>query len=95
MEGAFWRYMNERMEEKNAEYDELPLQSTAQMYCAVDVNVDVRYKYTSNTVFVVLDCEDKKYDIFQVNTDEAVELNKTNSLCRGTMAYEMYEKTRI
>lgn len=92
MEGVLHTHMMERVTEKKVEYDKLPLKSTLQMYCALEVNLPCsNYIYNTDTVFVVLDCVKKNYSLFQLeDADSLTKLNSVPGIYAGTLAYDMY-----
>ncbi len=97
MEGVLRSHMAERTKEKLIEYNKLPLQSTLQMYCAVEVNLPcTAYTYTQDTVFVVVDYVEKKYQLFQLqDTTSLDKLNCTTGLYAGTLVYDLYCKGKM
>jgi hypothetical protein len=90
IEGLLYEVISTRMQEKQKQYDKLPLQSLEQIYAAIDVNIQDTYVYNKNTVFCIIDVENETNDLFELPEDEIDNLNELNNLSRGCYVYDLY-----
>ena len=90
IEGLLYEVITTRMEEKQKQYDKLPLQSLEQIYAAIDINIQDTYVYNKNTVFCIIDVENETNDLFELPEDEIDNLNELNNLSRGCYVYDLY-----
>ena len=66
IEGMLYDVITTRMQEKQKQYDKLPLQSLEQIYAAIDVNIKDTYTYNKDTILKLHDIQnDSKYFIVQ------------------------------
>ena len=93
IEGVLFDYINTRVEEKQKEYDKLPLKSVEQIYAALEVNIKDTYKYNKETKICVFDCINKKTEILYLNTKQIQNINNTKSICKGTKLYNIYKNS--
>jgi hypothetical protein len=63
IEGILYDIIDSRMIEKEKEYSKMPLKNTEQIFGAIDVNIPDVYKYNKETVFVIMDCINKNYNL--------------------------------
>ena len=56
VEGILFDVVEARMLEKQKTYDKLPLQSTEQIYGAIEANIPDKYKFNDNTTVFVMNC---------------------------------------
>jgi hypothetical protein len=94
IEGLLYEVITTRMEEKQKQYDKLPLQSLEQIYAAIDINIQDTYIYNKNTVFCIIDVENETNDLFELPEDEIDNLNELNNLSRGCYVYDLYNSNR-
>ena len=92
IEGMLYEVINTRMEEKQKQYDKLPLQSLEQIYAAVDVNIKDTYIYNKDTIFCIIDVENETNDLFEIPENEVDNINEINNLSKGCYIYDLYKK---
>ena len=90
IEGLLYEVITTRMEEKQKQYDKLPLQSLEQIYAAIDINIQDSYVYNKNTVFCIIDVENETNDLFELPENEIDNLNELNNLSKGCYVYDLY-----
>lgn len=90
IEGVLYGLMEARMEEKQREYDKLPLDSIEQIYGAVEANVGENYKYSANTHVCVMDCVNKTTKLIQVPENHVDTLNEVHYMATGSVLYGLY-----
>ena len=90
IEGMLYEVISTRMEEKQKQYDKLPLQSLEQIYAAVDVNIKDTYTYNKDTIFCIIDVENETNDLFKIPEDEVENINEINNLSKGCYIYDLY-----
>jgi hypothetical protein len=90
IEGLLYEVITTRMEEKQKQYNKLPLQSLEQIYAAIDINIQDTYVYNKNTVFCIIDVENETNDLFELPENEIDNLNELNNLSRGCYVYDLY-----
>ena len=90
IEGMLYEVISTRMEEKQKQYDKLPLQSLEQIYAAVDVNIKDTYTYNKDTIFCIIDVEKETNDLFKIPEDEVENINEINNLSKGCYIYDLY-----
>ncbi len=91
-EGVLYDVMHTRMAEKEQEYEKLPLQSTEQIYAAIEINIPDEYTYSSNTTIFVFDGIRETTNMMQLTDDQAVIVNDIHPIARGTTLYDMYKE---
>ena len=92
IEGMLYDVITTRMQEKQKQYDKLPLQSLEQIYAAIDVNIKDTYTYNKDTIFCIIDIENETNDLFQIPEDEVENINELNNLSKGCYIYDLYKK---
>ena len=92
IEGMLYDVITTRMQEKQKQYDKLPLQSLEQIYAAIDVNIKDTYTYNKDTIFCIIDVENETNDLFQIPEDEVENINELNNLSKGCYIYDLYKK---
>lgn len=92
MEGVLYDIINARMETKKREYQKMPLNSIEQMFAAIDINIPSEYKYTDDTIFVILDAVEEKHQIFNMPKGEAGNINSMKNIFRGPYIWDLFLK---
>lgn len=92
IEGILFDVVESRMVEKQRNYDRLPLQTTEQIYGAIEVNMPDKYVFNENTTIFVMDCVNEKCSRLNINKQECDDVNNTRSLSKGTFLYSLYKK---
>jgi hypothetical protein len=90
MEGVIYEVINERMKDKQKEYNKLPVQSIEQIFGVISTNIPCNYTYSNDTTVLVLDCVKELCYPCQVQEKDLEELNNTDSLSQGTFLYSLY-----
>ena len=91
IEGMMYDIINSRMTEKEKEYAKMPLKNIEQMFGAIDVNIPDVYKYNENSIFLIMDCLNKNYTLYEISKDEISNINSMNNMYRGTYIYDLYK----
>ena len=92
IEGILFDVIESRMEDKLREYKRLPLQTTEQIYGALEVNIPDKYVFNENTTVFVMDCVSEKCSRLELSNDIHEKVNKTHVLGKGTLLYSIYKK---
>jgi hypothetical protein len=92
IEGILYDVIESRMQIKQQEYKRLPLQSTEQIYGAIEVNIPDKYTFNKNTTVFVMDCIAEKCSRLELTDDIYKEINNTSVLSRGAFLYDLYKK---
>lgn len=94
MEGILYDATKTRMEHKQREYKNLPLQSVEQIYASIEANIPDEYIYNENTKIVIVDAHGEQTDVIQIPESELETLNELHPMTRGTYIYDMWKLTR-
>ena len=92
VEGVLYDIVSTRMDEKQRNYDKMPLQSIEQMYAAIEVNLPDQYTYSPKTSVIVLDSLKGTTRLLTLTQDQSDLVNGLHPLCRGTTVYDIYTK---
>lgn len=93
MEGIMYDTINSRMVDKEKEYSKMTLKNIEQIYAAIDVNIPNIYNYNKNTTFLIMDCVEKEYKLFDIPEEEITNINSIKNMLRGTYIYDLYKKS--
>jgi hypothetical protein len=93
IEGVFYDVITTRMKEKQKQYDRLPLQSSEQMYAAIETNLSTPYVYNQNTKIFIVNSINQTGKLYSIPCSELKTINKLPSVTRGTYIYDLYKKT--
>jgi hypothetical protein len=91
IEGILYDAVESRMTEKDKEYAKMPLQTTEQIYGAIDVNMPDKYVYNEHTTVFVMNCITEDCTRLKLTPEICEEVNKTSSLGKGTFLYSVYK----
>ena len=91
IEGIFYDVINTRMEEKQQQYDRLPLQSPEQIYAAIETNLSTKYTYNENTKVFIVNSIDQTGKLYSIPCSELKTVNKLPAIARGTYIYDLYK----
>lgn len=94
IEGILFDVVESRMKDKTHNYDKLPLQSTEQIYGAIEVNFPDKYVFNENTTVFVMNCIGEKCSRLKLNTEMINKVNNTHSLGKGTLLYKLYNDSK-
>jgi len=89
IEGVLYDVITSRMSEKNREYAKLPLQSTEQIYGAIEVNIPDNYVYNEKTSVCIVDCRSGTTDLYTIPVEELSHINKIQAMARGTYIWDL------
>lgn len=92
IEGILYDAIESRMKDKLHDYEKMPLQTTEQIYGALEVNIPDKYMFNENTTVFVMDCISESCSRLELSNDMYDEINKTYVLGKGTLLYSMYKK---
>jgi len=92
VEGVLHDVIETRMKEKNKEYSKLPLNSTEQIYGAIECNLQDEYMYNENTSIFVVDSVNDKCTIYKIPKDQMEYVNELHPMARGTFIYDLLNK---
>lgn len=92
LEGLLHDLMTIRMEEKEKEYEKLPVKMIEHVYAAVDVNIPSEYIFTEETKVIVLDCVNEETYEKRIDPSDLDGLNSTHSISKGTYLYDLLMK---
>jgi hypothetical protein len=90
MEGVLYDVITARMAEKQRDYDKLPLQSTEQIYAAIQTNIPDEYTYNKDTTIFVFDSVKENTGYLNLNEEQTGIINEIHPLCQGTSMYDIY-----
>ena len=90
MEGVLYDVVTSRMDEKQREYEKLPLKSTEQIYAGIEVNLPDDYVYNEKTTIFILDSVKENTGILHLTPEQTNIVNEVHPLCRGTILYDIY-----
>ena len=82
------------MKVKEKEYDMMPLKNIEEIYAAITVNLQDNYEYNKDTVFYIVDYENKSNDIFNIPKNEINNINKVHNIAKGCYIYDLYKKSK-
>lgn len=91
IEGILFDVIETRMNEKKRDYNRLPLQTTEQIYGAIEVNMPDKYLFNKNTTVFVMDCVKEKCSRMKLDSDMIDSINNTHTLSKGTFLYNLYK----
>ena len=91
IEGIMHQYTNSIMDMKQKNYKNIPLNSTAQIYGAIEANIKDPYVYTKRTKICIFDRVKKYNKIFTLSQKQIDSVNKTHHLAKGMQIYNFFE----
>lgn len=91
IEGLLYDVITTRMTEKNNMYKKLPLQSTEEIYGAIEANLPDEYVYNDNTAVFILDSINNVTKLFKIPQKEIKNVNDSHPMVRGTYLYNLYK----
>ena len=94
VEGILFDVVEARMLEKQKRYDKLSLQSTEQIYGAIEANIPDKYKFNDNTTVFVMNCITENCTVLELTPEICEEVNNTHSLSKGMYLYSLYKKNK-
>ena len=89
IEGMLHEFMEVRMTEKRNEYENLPVNSTEQIYAVIETNLPTNYTYSDKTTVYVIDSNSESSKEIQLTEEQASTINNTYFLARGTTLYDI------
>ena len=91
IEGVLYEATETQMNKKLKLYNKMPLKNIEQIFGAIDINLPEKYKYNENTTIYVMDCVKETCERLQLSTSQINDINKTDSLAKGSVLYEFYK----
>jgi hypothetical protein len=94
MEGIYYDMLDDDVTEKEKEYEKMPLKSIEHMYAGIDSNIPTKYVYNSKTTVFMMNSVKKETSVFTLDKDDIELINKTHSICRGSVIYDIYNTNK-
>jgi hypothetical protein len=89
VEGILYDVIDSRMKAKNKDYERLPLQTTEQIYGAIEVNIKDNYVFNENTTVFVMNCITEECSRLKLTTEQIRKVNSSHTLGKGSFLYSM------
>jgi hypothetical protein len=93
MEGVLFDVIETRMMEKEKEYRKLPLQSTEQIYGAIECNLPDKYNYNDKTTILIINSIDHTCNTYKPPLDQIEYINTLHPMARGTFIFDLYKSS--
>lgn len=93
VEGVLFDVVEARMMEKKKTYDKLPLQSTEQIYGAIEANISDKYVFNENTTVFVMNCISEDCSRLELTPEICKEVNDTHPLAKGMYLYSVFKNS--
>jgi len=91
MEGILYKIMNERMTEKQKEYNKLPISSVEEIYGVITTNIPDEYEYNNKTKVLVIDNVKKESNLIEsIHVDDINNINKLTHMARGCYINDLF-----
>jgi hypothetical protein len=94
IEGILYDVIHSRMKTKLHQYSKLPLQTTEQIYGALEANIPDDYTFNTHTTIFVMDCISEKCSKLNLTNTTYNNINKIPTLNRGSFLYKLYKKKK-
>lgn len=94
MEGVLFDVIQTRMIEKEKEYNKLPLQSTEQIYGAIECNLPDSYEYNDKTSILIVNSIDNTCNTYKIPREQLENINKLHPMVRGTFIFDLYKSSK-
>jgi hypothetical protein len=94
MEGVLFDVVSTRMVEKEKEYSKLPLQSTEQIYGAIESNLPDEYNYNDKTTILIINSVNHNCTTYKLPLDQLEYINKLHPMARGTFIFDLYKSSK-
>ena len=91
IEGVLYDVIESRMQSKERDYERLPLQTTEQIYGAIEVNMPDNYIFNENTTVFVMNCITEDCSRLELTSEQVKEVNNYASLGKGCFLYSLYK----
>jgi hypothetical protein len=91
IEGIMYDVIESRMKEKEANYARLPLQTTEQIYGAIEANIPDKYEFNENTTVFVMNCITEDCSRLKLTHAQIMEVNDSHALGKGSFLYSLYK----
>ena len=92
MEGILYDVIDSRMKDKKKEYEKIPLQTTEQIYGALEANIPDRYQFNENTTVFVMNCISEDCTRMKLTPEIIESVNNAHPLTKGVFLYSMYKE---
>lgn len=94
MEGVLYDVIETRMIEKEKEYKKLPLQSTEQIYGAIDCNLPDDYHYNDKTTILIINSMNYTCNTYKLPLNQIEYINELHPMARGTFIFDLYKSSK-
>lgn len=92
LEGVLYKIMNDRVKEKEKEYNKLPLKSVEEIYAVINTNIPDEYEYSDKTQVLVIDNVKKDCKLIKKLPEELLEkINDITNLSKGCYINDFLE----
>lgn len=91
IEGVLYDVITTRMNNKEREYSKLPLQSTEQIYGAIETNIPDKYIFNEKTVVFVMNSVKENCSRLELTELQCNQINNVHPLSKGTFLYDLYK----
>lgn len=92
LEGILFDVVESRAQEKQKDYDKMPLKSTEQIYGAIEANIPDKYLFNENTTVFVMNCITENCSRMELTPDMIKDVNNTHPLGKGMFLYSLIKK---
>ena len=92
VEGLMHDLMCLRMNEKEKDYEALPIKNTTEIFAAIEISLPSEYEFNENTEVVVLDTVNKNSKVLTLSKENLDEMNETEPVAWGVCLYELLPK---
>jgi hypothetical protein len=94
IEGIIHEFVGIRMEEKQKEYNDLPINCVEHVYAVLETNLPSKYVYNKHTKIHVINSITKDNTDLKLSTEQLETINSMNFLTHGTAIFD-YLMTKI
>ena len=95
MEGVYYKYIQKRVEKKDKQYSELPIQTVEEVYSVVEINIPSVYKFNENTEILIIDCEKETQCKTTLTKEQIRSINKVSVISQGVELFHMLNQSSL
>lgn len=88
MSGVMYEVLSERMKDKEKEYKKMKLQSTSEIFEALDCNIPSEFELNEETEIYVFDCVNERSSLIKLPNELITEINEIHPSSRGEYIYD-------
>ena len=89
-EGLLYDVVTTRVNEKQKEYNKLPLQSIEEIYGAIEANIETEYEFNEKTKIMIFDSYNEHFSTYNLPPGYNEKINELHPITRGTWIYDLY-----